>query len=369
MKRFAILALLLYFGLPNANAALIVKPLKQFAQVDSEAIGVVASGEDILAYGNREKKGFAQIINGPTIDLNCGVESFVSAATVDKDGNFYIAGAAANLIVGTLPPITGVLNPDNVIPDPVSSNKSDATTLCYWKLDSSGKVVESNSMQINDPIIPNSILVDSFGITIAGASYSNPGYRGFVLNWNSPIAYIGKSSSQVFALARSGDGKTIAVGQSSEKLLDRSLKGKSDGFLAMISNGRLIAIQRSSDIKATRAWRSVTNNLILGGFSNTNAVVTKFTSNFTPVWTSRYPASGSAFTAMNGKYSYAAFVSTGPIKSIPTWKRRNAALILTFDAKGLIANANYLDSAQIKGITANSSYGAILLSGGFLYRA
>jgi hypothetical protein len=369
MKRFAIFALLLLISIPNANAALIARPLNQFAQVDPASVGVVANKESILVFGNREKSGFAQVINGSPIDLNCGVESFVSAATVDKDGNFYLTGAASNPIVGTLPPISGVLNPDNVVPDPVSSNKSDATTLCYWKLDASGKLLESNSMQLNNSIIPNSILVDTFGITIGGAIYTNPGFSGFVLNWNSPIIYIGKNSSQVFGLVRSSDGNTIAAGQSSEKLLDKSLKGKSDGFLAKISNGKLIAVQRSSDIKAIRAWKSVTSNLILGGFSNSSAVVTKFSNTFNPIWTSRYPAIGGAYTANDGKTAFVAFVSNGPIKRLPTWKRKNSTLILSFDSKGTITNANYLNSPQINGFTASSAYGAILLSGGFLYRA
>ena len=316
MKRFAIFALLLLISIPNANAALIARPLKQFAQVDPASVGVVANKESILVFGNREKSGFAQLINSQPIDLACGIESFASAATTDSDGNFYIVGAASNPIVGTLPPINGILNPDNVAPDPVSSNKSDANNLCLWKLDPTGKLIESNSLPMNSVIIPNAILVDKYGVTIAGTIYNNPGFSGFMMNWNSPAFILGKSSTQVFSMARTSEGSTVLVGQSSEKLLDKPLKGKSDGFLAKITNGKLSSIQRSSDTKANRAWKSTTSNLILGGFSNSSAVVTKFATNFTPTWTSRYPGIGSAYTATSGRESFAAFVSNGPIKAL-----------------------------------------------------
>jgi hypothetical protein len=49
------------------------------------------------------------------LELTAGAESFVSTATTDDLGNFYVVGASANPIVGTLPPISGVLNPDNVV--------------------------------------------------------------------------------------------------------------------------------------------------------------------------------------------------------------------------------------------------------------
>ena len=371
MKRVSICAI--FIVLCNlsfsANAAVAPKPLKQLAEVDPSATGLVSSKDQLLVYGNHEKSGFTQFVNGAPIELNCGVESFVSAATADSQGNFYLVGAASNPVVGTLPPITGILNPDNVVPDPVSSNKSDASTLCYWKLDATGKIIDSNTIAMPSAIIPNSVLVDKYGITIAGAIYANPGFSGFVMNLDSKLTTLGKNSTQVFSLVRAADGSTIAIGQSSEKLLDKNLKGLSDGFLAKISNGKLVSVQRSSDFKSNRAWRSATNNLLLGGFSNSSAVITKFALNFNPIWTTRFPAIGSALTAVSGKVSYGAFVSNGPIKAIPTWKRKNSILILAFDAKGAIIDANYLNSSNINGFAANSTYGAILLSGGFLYRA
>ena len=367
MKKLIAAFALLFLAIPAANGAITAKPMVQLAQVDAAATNVVASANQVAVIGNRDVNGFIQLVNGPTLELTSGIESFVSAATTDSQGNFYVVGASANPIIGTLPPISGVLNPDNVVSDPVSSNKSDATNLIYWKISSTGTLLETQSMAMQSAIIPNSILVDASGITIAGTTFANPGFKGFVTNWNGVPTYIGKNSTQIHSISKIGDA-IIAVGQSSEKLLNTVLKGKVDGFLAKVSAGKLTSVQRSTDTGASRAWRSNNSSLLLGGNSNSTAVITKFNSNFLPTWTDRYSSTGPALTATVGKLNYGAFVSTGAIKALPTWKRKGL-LVLTFDAKGLITAASYLNATQINGFTANSSLGPIVLSGGFLYRA
>lgn len=371
MKRFltSFALLTLITAIPNAHAAVAPKLMVQLAQVDSAAVGVLASNNQILVYGNREKNGFAQLVNGPTMELTAGVESFVSAATVDSTGNFYLFGASSNPIIGTLPPVSNVLNPDNVVSDPVSSNKSDAINLIYWKLDSTGKLIDTQTMPMPFATIPYAALVDTLGITVAGSSYNDPGSNAFVVNWQAKPTFVGKSYTSIFGISRSTDGGVIAVGQSRDKLLTTTLKGKSDGFLAKIINSKLTSVQRSSDVGANRAWRSVTSTLLLGGYSNSTAAITKFNTNFSPTWTDRYPSNGSALTATVGKVNYGAFVSMGAFKSLPTWKKKNAILVLTFDGKGLITGANYINSPQLMGFTANSTLGPIVLAGGFLYRA
>ena len=356
-------------GTDTADAAIIAKPMTQIAQVDRAASGIVLSGNQILVFGNREKNGFAQLVSGLALELSCGVESFVSAATTDIEGNFYLVGAASNQIVGTLPPISGVLNPDNVQSDPVSSNKSDASMLCMWKFDTTGKLIENSNMQLETAVIPTSIMVDKFGITIAGASYSNPGFNSFLLNWNEKPIFIGKNSTQILSISRANDGSVVAVGQSREKLLDKVLRGKADGFLAKVKNGKLVAVQRSSDLNASRAWRSSTSNLLLGGNSNSTAVITKFASNFSPTWTDRYPSNGSASTANVGNLNYGAFYSTGAIRALPNWKRKGAIILLTFDSNGKITAASYSTASKLNGLAANSTLGPVILASGFIYRA
>jgi len=371
MKRFA-LALLALFTIATllpANAAITAKPLVQLAQVDSSATGILVANDQIAVFGNREKNGFLQLINGATVELSCGIESYVSAGATDSEGNFYLVGAAANPIVGTLPPISGVLNPDNVVPDPVSSNKSDASTLCYWKIDRSGAVVDTQSYNAPSAVIPSAVLIDKGAITVAGYLYANPGVRSFILNWGGEPIYLGKSSTSIFGLIKNPDNSLVAIGQSSEKLLDKNLRGKADGFLAKFVNNKLVAVQRSSDTNSNRAWRSSTNSLLLGGYSNQSAVITRFGSNFQPLWTDRYPSNGSALTAANSKGQFGAFVSKGTIKALPTWKRKNSILLLSFDKKGGIAAANYIAGNRIDGLVASNNLGPLLLAGGFVYRA
>ena len=372
MKRsialLALLSLYLPINLVNAEAAIVAKPLVQVAPVDSAAIGLALSGTQIMVFGNREKNGFAQFINGPTVELVGGVESFASAATTDPEGNFVLVGAGANPIVGTLPPINGVLNPDNVIPDPVSSNKSDANNLWYWKLSPTGEVLDSASMLMPNTTIPTAVIADRFGITIAGTTFTDPGNSGFVVNWNNQPTLIGKSSTQVFAIARNSDGDVIAVGQSAETLAGKPLRGKVDGFLAKVSNNKISLVQRSSETKANRAWRSTSENLLLGGFSNNFAAITKFNNSFLPTWTDRYPSNGSALTAAVGKVSYGAFVSMGAFRALPTWKRKGSLLLLQFDGKGVVTGAYFTNSGSLTALTANSALGPVVLAGGFLYR-
>lgn len=369
MKRL-IAVLLLLTIIPNANAAISVKPMVQLGAVDAAAIGVVASNNAILTFGNRDKNGFAQILNGATVDLTAGAESFVTAANVDADGNFILVGAASKLITTTPPSTTGILNPDNVVPDPNSSNKSDANTLWYWKLDASGKILDSQSMDMPSTVIPRAVLADKFGITVAGVEATSlVTSKTFVVNWNQTPTYLGKNSTKVFDIARTSDGGVVAVGQSAEKLLDKPLKGKADGFLAKFLNGKVTNVQRSSDLNANRGWVKTSSTLLLGGFSNKSAVVTKFASNFSPIWTSRYPSLGSSLTATIGKANYAAFIPNGSIATLPTWRKKNLPLVLTFDNKGAITAANYVNNPNFIGFTASATYGPIVMAGGFLYRA
>ncbi len=369
MKRFSLIFALIFAALPAANAAVTPKLMTQFAQVDSAASAVVSSPTQVAVLGNREKNGFIQFINGPTVELTSSLESFVTAGTTDAAGNFYVVGASANPIVGTLPPISGVLNPDNVVSDPVSSNKSDAVNLIYWKLDNTGTLVDTQTMSMPSAVMPYSILVDATAITIGGTVYGNPGFAGFVTDWNAKPVLIGKSKTQVHSIARNSDGSITAVGQSGEKLLNTTLKGRVDGYLAKVVKGKLTTVQRSTETNASRAWMSSTSNLLLGGNVNSIAAITKFNSNFVPTWTDRYPSIGSALTAVVGKNNYGAFVSSGAFKALPSWKKKGAILVLTFDGKGAITAANYVNSTQLNGFSANSALGPIVLSGGFLYRA
>ena len=370
MKRFVFTLIggLIFISLPQADGAIVAKPLMQLAQVDSAATGILAVNDQIAVFGNREKNGFLQFIGGTTVELSCGAESFVSAGATDSDGNFYLVGAAANPIVGTLPPISGVLNPDNVIPDPVSSNKSDANTLCYWKIDRNGQVLDTQTYNLSSAVIPSALLINQGVVLVSGYLYSNPGVKSFILNWGSEPIFLGKSSTLIFGLIKSSDNSLVVVGQSGENLLDKKLRGKIDGILAKFTNGKLVLVQRSSDVNSNRAWRSSTNSLLLGGYSNQSAVITKFTSNFQPIWSDRYPSTGSALTAANSKGQFGAFVSNGAVKALPSWKRKNSILLLTFDKKGGISAANYIAGNRIDGLVASNNLGPLVLAGGFVYR-
>lgn len=367
MRRFLILAILLLLPLSSAEGAIPIRAMVQIGQVDSAARGLLINEGQIGVFGNHAANGFFQLQNGEPVELTAGVESFITAATVDNSGNYLLVGASATQSTPTPIPTSGILNPDNV-GGGIGPTKSDGNLLTYWKLDPSGKLLESNSTLMPGAVIPRSVISDKYGIAIGGIIQSDNGFKSIVLNWGGAPLYLGSTSTQIFSLVRSADGGVIAAGQSGEKLLSKPLRGKSDGFLIKILNNKVTQIQRSSDTAANRAWKSATNNLLLGGYSNGSAVVTKFASNFNPIWTDRYTSSSGAYTAVAGKTSYSAFISTGAIKTLPNWKRK-ALLLLTHDAKGQILSGSYVNSLRIDGLAASTATGAIVLSGGFLYRA
>ena len=76
MKRFVFTLIggLIFISLPQADGAIVAKPLMQLAQVDSAATGILAVNDQVAVFGNREKNGFLQFIGGTTVELSCGIE-------------------------------------------------------------------------------------------------------------------------------------------------------------------------------------------------------------------------------------------------------------------------------------------------------
>ena len=224
------------------------------------------------------------------------------------------------------------------------------------------------SYNLSGPVIPSALIVNQGVVWVAGYQFANPGVKSFILNLGSEPIFLGKSSTIIYGLIKESDDSLVAIGQSGEKLLDKNLRGKIDGFLARYSKGKLVLVQRSSDLNANRAWRTSTNSLLLGGYSNQSAVITRFAANFQPLWTDRYPSISSALTAANSKGQFGAFASNGVFKALPSWKRKNSILLLTFDRKGGISAANYIAGNRVDGLVASNNLGPLVLASGFVYR-
>jgi hypothetical protein len=102
---------------------------------------------------------------------------------------------------------------------------------------------------------------------------------------------------------------------------------------------------RSSANGAVRSWNSATAGNLLSGQviagKTSEVAITKFSNNFAPSWTARYPGTGSSIVASSGANSYLAFTTRSAIPGINLWKPTTPSLlVLTFDGKGVVKAAH-----------------------------
>ena len=339
MKRLAVL-LLTFLFIPSAHGA-------------NEPTNFIISKEKILLIGNLESNGYVQFEGGNQIPLTGPTESFVSAGSVDSDGNFLVFGSGATITKSTNTAATAPLNPDGVVIAPETITRSNATQIWRWKISPTGEILESKGIEIGRTIWVKS----AFGNLIGGVVATESGTAGFYLNWdgsNNQINLVGKNSTEVNVILNDN----YLAGSSAEKLYGKNLVAKRDGYLFKISKPTLV---RSSNINAERNWVSGTSNYFLGGSAivgkKSEAVVTKFTSAFAPSWTTRFPATGPAQVIAAKKNFVAAF----PIKG-------GKISIITFDNKGKVLEKKSIPGMQISAFGYSNEAGAVLLAAGSLNR-
>lgn len=319
----------------------------------NEPTNFVIAKEKILLIGNSEKNGYVQFEGGSQIPLTGPSESFISAASVDSEGNFLVYGSGASSTVVNNPQTSAPLNPDGVVIEPQSTIRTNANQIWRWKISPSGEILEAKSVDIGATIWVKS----AFGNLIGGQVVTESGSAGFYLNWdgtNNKINYIGKSSTEVNVILNDN----YLAGSSTEKLLGKNLVAKRDGFLLKLNKPTLV---RSSNLNAERRWLSGSSNYFLGGSAtvgkNTEAVVTKFTSAFAPTWTTRFPAVGGAYVIAIKKNFMTAF----PIKG-------GKISIITFDSKGKVLAKKSIVGSKINAFGYSDEVGAVLMVDGSLNR-
>jgi len=345
------------FLTPLANAAPkkpVVKSLKLLTTVGSadEFAGLVVSGKTIIVYGNKGDKSFAKALDLTgkelwNIELDKASPSVATAATVDSSGNIWLAGSTSLARATPTPsPSASVLNPDKIIPvADIFSADLDAYSL--WSLNPTTQLLVQYTLQLTSPVLINSVAVDKNGVTSVGSS-------GTIINTDlagkiaKPIN-VGTEATVFESVVKNADGSLTVVGSSSESLGGKKLAGKVDGVIVKVSKvGKLLSVVRSSAPKATRNWLSATNSLLLGGEVITGpkveSAITKFSSSYVPSWTYRFASSGKTFTAGS---TFAFFQSKGAITQLANWAPKSAqALLLTFDAKGVITAAHSAPAEQ-----------------------
>ena len=358
MKRLLSLVVIsTLFFTPLANAAPkkpLVKSLKLLTTIASvdEFSGVVASGRTIIVYGNKGDKSFAKALDIAgkelwTVELDKASPSVATAAAVDSNGVIWLAGSTSLARATPAPsPSVSALNPDKTIPvADIFSADLDAYSL--WSLNPTTQLLTQYTLQLSAPILINSVAVDKNGITAVGSSGTiiTSDLEGKIAK---PIN-VGTEATVFESVVKHADGSITVVGSSAETLGGKKLVGKVDGVIIKVSKvGKVVSVVRSSAPKASRNWLSASNSLLLGGEVITGpkveSAITKFSSTYVPSWTYRFASSGKTFTAGS---TFAFFKSKGAITQLANWAPKSAqALLLTFDAKGVITAAHSAPAEQ-----------------------
>lgn len=376
MKRALSAALISLLCLtPSSNAAVkkaTVKSLKLLTSVSSadDFAGLLTIGKTIFIYGNHGENSYVRAVDVTgkelwNIALDPASPSIATAATVDGSGNIWIAGSTSLMRPIPAPsPTPSPLNPDNVIA-PADSLKTDLNAFSLWTINPATQLATQYSLQLETPVLINSISIDKSGIIAAGTSGTliTADLSGHIAQ---PI-HIGTSATSFESIVRNTDGSVTAVGSSSETLGGKKLVGSIDGVLVKISKvGKVLSVVRSSASKASRSWNSATTSGLLGGEVITGkkieSAITKFSMTFIPTWNYKFASSGGAFVSGS---TYAFFESTSAITQLSNWSpKAPQPMLLTFDAKGVVT-AGYsapADQKQVLGLYQSSDFGLLSIT-------
>ncbi len=302
--------------------------------------------------------------------IDSGSDEVATAIAVDNQGNIWLAGNSAAVASADTATATGsALNPDNVAIENVNPFRSDMRQLTLWKFNKVGEVTETFSSIQTEIAIVDAISISATGISAIGSRDSGP----FLISTSLKGEFgkelkIGTAKTKLNSVVRLGDGTVNLFGSSTETLSGKKLVGREDGVLIKVSKaGKISSVVRSSAPRAQRSWTGATSNLLLTGSVRSGktieSAITKFTSSFTPSWTTRIASTG-AVLAANGtnKSFYVALEPTAAVKGLaPIRLVKGQSLVLQFDSKGLLVGAFSAAGMGAAKAIANSAVGGLFL--------
>jgi hypothetical protein len=341
---------------------IIVKPMQLLTTISSpeEVSGAVVSGKSIILFGTKTSKAYARAIDKTgkelwSLSLDQSVASIATAAAVDPAGDIWIAGATP-LATGLTPPSSTPtpLNPDNAT-IPASAFIGDLQAVTIWKVSAAGVLALTNTLPTSSVLFPTAIAVDKNGASVVGIIASDKGNAGFLVNTDttglfSKLLKIGVSSTTADAVVRHGDGSFTVTGSSSETLAGKKVAGITDGILVKVAKSlKITSVVRSSVAKGKRIWNSASNSLLLAGQvivgNKIETAITKFSSTYAPVWTTRFTSTGYALVSSSNQLF---FQSMGPIPQLAWNAMTPTPLLLTFDTKGVITAAHSAPPGKVE---------------------
>lgn len=366
----------------GATKTIVQTPMTAIAKLSTsdQTVGMVVRGKTIYLIGTVtgvvSTDGFVQALDSFgnvqwSLPLDNGSNEIATAATFDSAGNIWVVGSAqtrqispspsaspspsdsATATAATTPtptPTPTVLNPDGVTIDPLVPMRRDLTSLAVWKVSPSGTLLATYTAELGSAFLVRGVIATNISIAVVGIISTSSGHAGLVVQadlsgtFGKPII-VGKTDTELNALAKKSDGSLVLLGSSSETIARQRRKGNKDGIIiVMSSTGKISSLVRSSNSASTRSWQSGTNSLFLGGDAvgkaKSEAVVTKFGSTLVPSWTMRFDSSGPALTADSSTSHFLLFPSVGAIAGVKGWKPNKAsALTLSLDSKGALNGA------------------------------
>ena len=395
MKRVLLVFILIFTLQPSTANAIVMKDTKVLIElpysksdqvsdvvltpVSAILIGTIESPNSTWINGNLggASDGFIasySSLGAPLWNLRLGgaENEIATSAAIDADGSIWVLGAATSLVTPTPKPATGpVLNPDNVVPEPGQVKNSPLNRIKLWQVSNTGRLLNSFEFISENIINPRKIIISGANINIFGNSYNKSDVSGFYISANkfgafSPKVKYGVKTTQISSAIINPDASFTVVGMSGDQLLKSKALSKLDAItMKTSSTGVLQVVGRATLKNTTRSWSSIGAGLLQGGkvtYSNkTESAITKFSAINKPVWNIRYSAKSSALVA-SGKNSWASFISSGPIKSVPAWKPKiPIPVVVELGKKGEALNS-YKLSAPAVAMAVNSEIGTVLIT-------
>lgn len=395
MKRVFLTFLLIFSLQPSTANAVVIKSTKGLIELpylkSDQVSDVVLTPMSAILIGTTESPNSPWIngnlggasdgfiasyssLGAPLWNLRLGgIENEIAtSAALDTDGSIWVLGASSSLITPTSKPTTGqVLNPDNVIPEPVQVKNSPLNRIKLWQISSNGNLLNTFEFISESIIDPRKILISGANLIIFGNSYNKSDVSGFYISANkfgafSPKVKYGVKTTQLSSAIINSDASFTVVGMSGDQLLKTNALSKLDAIAIKVSSSGVLQVVGRATLKSTtRNWSSISTGLLQGGkvtYSNrTEAAVTKFSAINKPIWNVRYSAKSSALVA-SGKNSWTSFISSGPIKSVSAWKPKiPTPVVLELGKKGEVLNS-YKLSAPAVAIAVNNEIGTVLIT-------
>lgn len=329
MKKLILVGLLAFTSFPAYAAGPQLSQVAVLGEASAHS-GIFIDRSTIYTFGTIESATTDAVITaydaqGLPISrriIDHGGSDYISAGASDGQGNYWFVGgdSPASEVIKPDTSVATAVNPDNVVLENVAPLRNDIKNVVLWKLSLSTGVISRYPFELGYSALATAISADSKGVSLSGIFRGKKGEQNFLLNasqsgkFSTPIL-IGSSGTTINAVQRSSDGTVDLFGASTETLGGTKRVGKSDGVLIKVRAGKIIQVVRSTAAQAERAWVAVGAGTFTLGTVQTGkkieAVATKFAS-FKPVWSVRYPSTGSVSGLLNSSGAYFAYsTSTG----------------------------------------------------------